>query len=95
MCGVPEPERPRFHLAEGVLHCAACPVGEGEDPTLEGGALAALRRIVYGDPKRLFSFQLDPASLACLGRVCEGFLRTQLDRGFSTLDFYKQLQGGL
>ena len=95
VCGVPEPERPRFHLAEGVLHCAACPVGEGEDPTLEGGALAAMRRIVYGDPKRLFSFQLDPASLRCLGRVCEGFLRAQLDRGFSTLDFYKQLQGGL
>ena len=54
-----------------------------------------MRRIVYGDPKRLFSFQLDPASLRCLGRVCEGFLRAQLDRGFSTLDFYKQLQGGL
>ena len=95
VCGVPEPERPRFHLAEGVLHCGACQVGEGEDLPLEGGALAAMRHIVYGDPGRLFSFRLDPAGLACLGRVCEGFLLTQLDRGFSTLDFYKQLQGGL
>ena len=90
VCGVPEPERPRFHLTEGVLHCAACPAGAGEDLHLTAGALAAMRHIVYGNPGRLFSFRVDGESLACLGRVCEGFLTTQLDRGFRTLDFYHQ-----
>ena len=57
---------------------------------LTGAALAALRYIMWGNPKRLFSFQLDQGGLDCLARVCEGFLRTQLDRRFRTLDFYHQ-----
>ena len=90
-------DAPCLSLTEGVLHCAACKgeVGEGTSLPLTEGALAALRHIVYGDPKRLFSFTLDQAGLDCLARVCEGFLLTQLDRGFSTLDFYRQLKAGM
>lgn len=97
VCGLPDPDRPRLDLVQGVLHCAACQdeVGEGVSLPLEAGTLAAMRHIVYGDPKRLFSFQLDQKGLDCLGRVCERFLLTQLDRGFSTLDFYKQLKAGM
>ena len=96
-CGLPDPEKPRLDLVQGVLHCASCKdeVGEGASLALEGSTLAAMRHIVYGDPKRLFSFQLDPKGLDCLGRVCERFLLTQLDRGFNTLDFYKQLKAGM
>ena len=90
VCGVPEPEMPRFHLTEGVLHCASCRAGEGDDLPLTPGAVAAMRHIVYGNPKRLFSFQTDGESLARLGRACEQFLTAQLDRGFRTLDFYHQ-----
>lgn len=90
--GAPEPEPPLFHLNEGVLCCAACrtEAGEGAAVPLEGGALAAMRHIVYGDPKRLFSFRLEGAGLSCLSHVCQRFLTTQLDRGFRTLDFYQQ-----
>ncbi|WP_297232442.1 DNA repair protein RecO [uncultured Flavonifractor sp.] len=97
VCGRPDPEKPMLHLSEGVLHCAACKseVGEGTSLPLTEGALAALRHILYGDPKRLFSFQLDQAGLDCLAKVCEGFLRTQLDRGFRTLDFYHELKAGM
>ena len=92
VCGAPEPEPPLFHLNEGVLCCAACrtEAGEGAAVPLEGGALAAMRHIVYGDPKRLFSFRLEGAGLSCLSHVCERFLLMQLDRGFRTLDFYQQ-----
>lgn len=92
VCGAPEPEPPLFHLNEGVLCCAACrtEAGEGAAVPLEGGALAAMRHIVYGDPKRLFSFRLEGAGLSCLSHVCQRFLTTQLDRGFRTLDFYQQ-----
>ena len=62
---------------------------------LEGGTLEAMRHIVYGDPKRLFSVPADGAALACLAEVCERFLTGQLDRGFQTLDFYKQLKAGM
>jgi DNA repair protein RecO (recombination protein O) len=93
-CGVEGPEQARFHLREGVLHCAACrgEIGEGISMPLSPAALAAMRHIVYGDPKRLFSFKLDEQSLKQLAGVCEGYLMTQLERGFGTLDFYKQMR---
>ena len=94
VCGAGDPEEPFLNLSEGVLHCAACreEVGDGISMPLSRGALAALRYIVYGDPKRLFSFQIDEESLRLLGDAAEAFLLTQLERGFKTLDFYKQLQ---
>ncbi|MGI5962522.1 MAG: DNA repair protein RecO [Lawsonibacter sp.] len=93
VCGVDTPQQPSFHLREGVLHCAKCreEVGDGISMPLEGQALAGARHIVYGDPKRLFSFQGDPEALRQLGDVAEAYLHTQLERGFHTLDFYKQV----
>ncbi len=93
VCGKAEPEQARLHLREGVLHCAACreQVGEGISMPLPSGVLAALRYIAWGDGKKLFSFQLDPKALQILADVAEAFLLTQLERGFRTLDFYKQL----
>ena len=45
----------------------------------------------YGDPKRLFSFRLSPGGLEQLSGAAEAYLLTQLERGFRTLDFYKEL----
>jgi DNA repair protein RecO (recombination protein O) len=93
VCGKAQPDDPRIHLREGLLHCAACRdgVGDGVSIPLTPGALAALRHIVGGDPKRLFSFRLDEASLKQLSNGSEAYLMTQLERGFRTLDFYKSL----
>lgn len=95
VCGAEVPTESQLNLTEGVLHCKACRRELGEDSIslpLDGPALAALRHIVHGDPKRLFSFQLPEESLQTLGGLCESFLLTQLERGFRTLDFYKGLR---
>lgn len=94
ICGKTEPDRPRIHLKSGVLHCEDCREGleEGISMPLSPEALAALRHIVYGDPKRLFSFRLSAASLKELGNASEAYLQTQLECGFRTLDFYKQMR---
>lgn len=95
VCGSENPERPRLNLTEGVLHCEKCR-GELEDTgismPLDEGALAAMRYIAYGDPRRLFSFRIPEKSLELLSGAAESFLLTQLERGFRTLDFYKGLQ---
>ena len=95
VCGAPEPAGARLNLSQGVLHCAGCreQVGEGISMPLSPGALAAVRHIVGGSPKKLFSFALEPESLALLGDASEAFLMTQYERGFRTLDYYKKLQG--
>lgn len=91
VCGQ-EPEAPMFHLGEGVLHCRACrsQVGDGVSMPLTGPALAALRHIVEGEPKRMLSFTLAPQDQKRVDDVAEAFVLTQLERGFRTLDFYKQ-----
>ena len=93
VCGAVPPEEPRFHLREGVLHCAKCRGGveEGISMPLSPPALAALNHIVRGDPKRLFSFRLEGEALQQLADTAEAYLHTQLERGFSTLDYYKSL----
>ena len=94
VCGTEPPEEPRFHLREGVLHCARCrgEVGEGISMPLNPQALEAMRHIAYGDPKRLFSFRAEGEGLAQLADLTEAYVHTQLERGFRTLDFYKQMQ---
>ena len=51
-----------------------------------------MRHVLYGDPKRLFSFRLAEESLNRMSAACEAYVLTQLERGFRTLDFYKQMQ---
>lgn len=94
VCGRQEPEKPLLSLGEGVLHCAACRGALEEDGVslpLDGPTLAALRHIVYGEAKRLFSFPLPPESRPAFSGVCESFLLSQMERGFRTLDFYKSI----
>ena len=82
-----------FSCSEGVLRCTTCQrEGDGQNLVLlRPAVLDAMRHIAYGNPKKLFSFQLDRDSLIQLSRVCEGYLTAQLERGFGTLDFFKQL----
>ena len=91
-CGQETPRRPMLDITQGVVRCAACGKEEsGTSVPLDEAALAALRHCLYGDPKRLYSFRLEEESLRLFQRAAEGFLTSQLERGFRTLDFYKSL----
>ncbi|MCD8382478.1 MAG: DNA repair protein RecO [Clostridiales bacterium] len=92
VCGR-EPEAPRLNLTQGVLHCADCgqETGEGISLPLTAQTLAAMRYIIACPGKKLLSFQMEERELIRLGEVCEAYLLTQLERGFRTLDYYKQI----
>ncbi len=81
----------RFNITQGVLQCATCSTGGDIRMPLSAGSLAALRYIVSCDPKKLFAFQLSDEALSELSGITESYLSTRLERGFSTLDFYKSL----
>ena len=92
-CGCQEPEQPLFDVVQGVLRCRACGAEESSlSMPLCGSSLAALRHVIYGDPKRLYSFKVGEDALRRLGGAAEAFAAAQLERGFKTLDFYKSLQ---
>ena len=55
------------------------------------GVLDAMRYISLCDPKKLMSFEIGQDNLEILSNLTEAYLTTQLERGFSTLDFYKSL----
>ena len=93
VCGEEYPQEPRINLSAGVIHCASCREGAGDGISMlmTPASLTALRHFIWGDPKRLFSVSVDPTSLRQLGEASEAYLRTQLERGFRTLDFYKSI----
>ena len=45
----------------------------------------------YLDSRKLFSFRLSEPAQQKMGAATEAFVLTQLERGFRTLDFYKQM----
>ena len=53
--------------------------------------LDAMRYICFCEPKKLFSFRVGTDTLKMLSDLTEAYLLTQLEQGFSTLDFYKSL----
>lgn len=91
VCGSPTPDR--FDLSQGCLECRQCrdPQSQGIRIPVTPEALDAMRYICLCSPKRLFSFRISPLGLSCLGGITEGYLSTQLEHGFSTLDFYRSL----
>ena len=91
ICGSQEPDR--FDLSAGRLECRNCRSHEsnGIRMPVTPSILEAMRYICLCDPKRLFAFQLSCTTLHQLGNLTEAYLTTQLERGFSTLDFYKSL----
>ena len=91
ICGNQAPDR--FDLSAGQLECQRCRSREsnGIRMPVTPAVLEAMRYICLCDPKKLFSFRLGADTLRILSSLTEAYLTTQLERGFSTLDFYKSL----
>ena len=91
ICGKQEPDR--FDLSAGQLECQGCRHmgASGIRMPVTPSMLDAMRYICYCDPKKLFGFQVGPETMERLADLTEAYLTTQLERGFSTLDFYKSL----
>ena len=91
VCGAELPDR--FDISAARLECSQCRSTEsaGLRMPVNPGMLQAMRYICMCEPKKLFAFQLGDENLIHLSEVTESYLTTQLERGFSTLDFYKSL----
>ena len=91
ICGSQTPDR--FDLSAGQLECLRCrmPGSTGIRMPVTPGILEAMRYICLCDPKKLFAFRIGEDTREQLSALTEAYLTTQLERGFSALDFYKSL----
>lgn len=93
VCGKAMPEFMRFSLNGGNLHCAGCASGSvGVSLPLCEQSLLAMRYIGSAEPKRIFSFSIDEDAEKRLSSVCESYVMAQLERGFSSLDYWKSIK---
>ncbi len=91
VCGNPQPDR--FDITQGCLICATCHSYEQTSLRLpvNPGMLEAMRYIIFCPAGKLFSFRLSDENMEALSSLTEAYLAAQLERGFSSLDFYKSL----
>lgn len=90
ICGNQNPDR--FDLSEGMMECLRCRVsGGGIRMPVNPSVLEAMRFICFCEPKKILGFEIKTENLMKLADITEAYLTTQLERGFSTLDFYKSL----
>ena len=84
----------RGHILPGFQRRRCGPVrggGEGLLP-LDAGSFAAMRHVLFSEPKRMLSFSLSGETEKRFAAACEVFAQVQLDRRFKTLDFYKSMK---
>ncbi len=90
-CGRDDLKDPRLDLNGGVIYCGSCGKLSGPAAELCRDSLDALRFITGADPKKVFSFALAGDALKRLAKAAEAYALAHMERGFTTLDFYKSL----
>lgn len=96
VCGRENPVNPRLDLNGGTVRCRDCREEEGfasETAPLCQGSLDAMRHIISCEGKRVFSFSLGVDAAKRLYKASETYLKAQLDRGFSALEYYNSVKG--
>lgn len=83
----------RFDVSAGQLECFKCrdPESNGIRMPATGGVLESMRFTCHCDSKIMLSFRTSVETMEAFSQITELYLTTQLERGFSTLDFYKSL----
>lgn len=92
-CGCYEADTMYFLPRSGKILCSQCFQPQKEPVcALSRGAVTALRHTIYSDFDKLFSFRVSSEAERELGTASERYVLETLQRGFSTLNFYKQMQ---
>ncbi|MBR5491412.1 MAG: DNA repair protein RecO [Oscillospiraceae bacterium] len=91
-CGEEEIEDALFSIRGGVIHCRGCnPGSPGISMPVCREAIAAMRYICFSEPKKIFSFSIPENAQKQLYDVAEAYVASQLERGFSSLDYWKSI----
>ena len=99
-CSVCMKESEEYYLDVngGVLRCSECVFEGGSAEESEGAllhltsaVLSLMRYICEAHPKRIFAFTAENKDIDSLSDICESYFLAHVERGFSSLDFFKRL----
>ena len=91
-CGEENPGDTLFSIKGGVIHCRGCSPGAvGISLPLCREALDAMRYICFAEPKKIFAFSIPEEARHQLSDAAEAYVVAQLERGFSSLDYWKSV----
>lgn len=107
-CGRSDADDAYIDIMNGALICGECrrkrdeaeEAGKPADDAtatilapVSRAAVDAMRYVMRAPLARLFAFKLEPAAETEFAAACEQYILNHLERGFTTLDFYKQVEG--
>lgn len=93
VCGLSEPEEPRFSPRNGIICCRECGNFDHDaNIALCTASLQAMRYIIYSPARKMLGFSLGDDAMKRVSRAAEAYLLTQTERRFSTLDYWKQVK---
>lgn len=78
-----------FSMQQNCMICQNC--ANMNDLQISKAVFKSMQHIVFSNYDRLFNFKLSDTSLKQLNRLTESILLHTLNRGFSTLDYYKNI----
>ncbi|MEG2053369.1 MAG: DNA repair protein RecO [Oscillospiraceae bacterium] len=80
-----------FDVVNADILCDECAKKRGLVSNISPSVLAAMRHIVFCEPKKLFSFTMNEKSIQMLYEIVEYYSITQLEKHLKTLDFLKSV----
>lgn len=79
-----------FDCERGGLVCGRC--RHTGSKRISTACLSAMRHVCFSQPKKIFSFTLRGDAVQEFSTLCETYLLTQLDRTFSSLEYYQSIR---
>lgn len=75
----------------GGLVCRECGKSSRAGIQLYKNVIDGMKYVLSCDAKRILAFNLDEKDMYLFSKAAEGYILYQLDRGFSSLEFYRQV----
>lgn len=90
-CGAESSPEIYFDLIAGKWYCQNCMNPMGFSANSNSSVLLAMKHIVEEEPAKIFSFTISENNLKILNELTSGFVETQSDRRFKTLEYFKTI----
>ena len=93
VCGDPEPAEPKLSTQNGIIVCRDCAgIEQGTTVSLCRDSLKALKYICECEPRKIMNYKISESAENRAAYAAETYLKTQTEKSFSALYYWKQVK---